>query len=121
VTTGDGYTVASLDGLGTGHGFRKIRAALGVTAFGVNAIVLPAGAETPYHFHDTQQELYFVHSGAAEMTFGDGTVHRLDAGGLARVDPATPRRLRALGDADLIFVCVGGKDGYVPRDGRLAD
>ena len=30
---------SSLDELGKGHGFRKIRAALGVEAFGVNAIV----------------------------------------------------------------------------------
>jgi mannose-6-phosphate isomerase-like protein (cupin superfamily) len=120
VTTGTGYAVASLDDLGSGPGFRKIRAALGVTAFGVNAIVLPVGAETPYHFHDTQEELYFVHSGTAEITFGDGTVHRLDAGGLARVDAATPRKLRAVGEVDLVFVCVGGKDGYVPRDGRPA-
>jgi hypothetical protein len=37
---GDGYTVASLDGVGEGYGFRKIRRELGVTEFGVNAIVL---------------------------------------------------------------------------------
>ena len=35
---GDGYTVANVDGLGEGPGFRKVRGALGVTAFGVNAI-----------------------------------------------------------------------------------
>jgi quercetin dioxygenase-like cupin family protein len=121
VIAGPGYTVASLDALGTGHGFRKIRVALGVTAFGVNAVVLPAGTETPYHVHEIQQELYFVHAGAAEITFGDGTVHRLEAGGLARVDPETPRKLRAVGNADLVFVCVGGRDGYVPRDGRPAN
>jgi mannose-6-phosphate isomerase-like protein (cupin superfamily) len=92
-----------------------------VTAFGVNAIVLPAGVESQYHVHDEQEELYFVHSGTAEISFGDGTVHRLEAGGLARVDPSTPRKLRAVGEQDLVFVCVGGKDGYVPRDGRLAD
>ena len=60
---GDGYSVASLDGLGEGYGFRKIRRELGVTEFGVNAIVLPAGWETGGHYHERQQELYFVHSG----------------------------------------------------------
>jgi hypothetical protein len=31
---GDGWAVASLDDLGEGPGSRKVRAALGVTAFG---------------------------------------------------------------------------------------
>jgi hypothetical protein len=38
--SGDGYSVSSLDALGEGPGFRKIRGPLGVTAFGINAIVL---------------------------------------------------------------------------------
>ena len=39
------YVVSSLDQLGEGYGFRKIRQGLGVTAFGINAIVLPPGYE----------------------------------------------------------------------------
>ena len=46
VITGDGYAVTSLDGIGEGPGFRKVRKSLGVTAFGVNAIVLPEGYAT---------------------------------------------------------------------------
>jgi hypothetical protein len=34
VISGDGWAVAHLDGLGAGPGLRKIRCALGVTAFG---------------------------------------------------------------------------------------
>jgi mannose-6-phosphate isomerase-like protein (cupin superfamily) len=117
ITDGPGYAVASLDSLGSGPGFRKIRSHLGVTAFGVNAIVLPEGAETRYHTHEQQEELYFVHSGTIEMTFGDGTVHTLEPGGLARVDAATPRKLRAVG-GEAVYVCAGGKDGYVGRDGK---
>ena len=49
---GDGYAVGSIDQMGDGYGFRKIRRALGVTAFGVNAIVIPPGYATPRHFHD---------------------------------------------------------------------
>jgi uncharacterized cupin superfamily protein len=120
VTTGDGYAVAMLDALGSGPGFRKIRRALGVSAFGVNAVVLPAGYESPFHAHEEQEELYFIHSGTAEIVFGDGTTHRLGPGGLARVDAATPRKLRAI-DGDMVYVCVGGKDGYVGRDGRQVD
>ena len=42
-TTGDGWAVGSLDEMGDGPGFRKVRKELGVTAFGVNAVVLPPG------------------------------------------------------------------------------
>ena len=46
VVEGDGYAVANVDELADGPGFRKVRRMLGVTAFGVNAIELPAGYET---------------------------------------------------------------------------
>jgi len=119
VTEGDGYAVANLDDLGDGPGFRKVRKGLGVTAFGVNAIVLPAGIETGFHYHDLQEELYFVHRGTIEMEFGDGSVERLTEGGMARVDAATVRKIRNPGDADAVYLCAGGKDGYIGRDGRV--
>ena len=118
VARGDGWSAAHLADLGEGPGFRKIRSALGVSAFGVNAIVIPPGIETGFHFHDTQEELYFVHRGTIEMEFGDGSVHVLHAGGLARVDASTVRRIRNSGHEDALYLCVGGKDGYVGRDGR---
>ena len=80
-----GHAFGSIDELGEGYGFRKVRAALGVTAFGVNAIVYPPGFEGFLHFHDTQDELYFVHAGQARAEV------------------------------------VGGKDGYVERDGHMVD
>jgi quercetin dioxygenase-like cupin family protein len=121
VTTGDGYAVCQLEDLGDGPGFRKVRKGLGVTAFGVNAIVMPAGIETGAHYHDEQEELYFVHRGTIEMEFGDGSVQRLGEGGLARVDAATVRRIRNTGDVDAVYLIAGGKDGYVGRDGKLAE
>ncbi len=121
VTVGEGYAVGTLDDLGSGPGFRKVRKGLGVTAFGVNAIVMPAGYESGMHFHDEQEELYFVHRGTLEIEFGDGSVHRLEEGALARVDAATVRKLRNVGEGDAIYLCAGGKDGYVGRDGRLPE
>lgn len=121
VVQGEGFAVAALDGLGEGPGFRKVRKALGVEAFGVNAIVLPAGMQTNRHFHDEQEELYFLHSGRIEIEFGDGTKHALEPGGIARVDAATTRKIRNVGNADAVYVVVGGKDGYVGRDGRMPD
>ncbi len=118
VTSGEGYAVAHLEDLGAGPGFRKVRKGLGVTAFGVNAIVLPPGVETGFHYHDLQEELYFVHRGAIEMEFGDGSVQRLHEGGMARVDAATVRKIRNVGDVDAVYLCAGGKDGYIGRDGQ---
>ena len=121
VRVGDGYAVGDLRALGDGPGFRKVRRGLGVTAFGVNAIVMPAGYESGFHFHDTQEELYFVHRGTLEMAFGDGSVERLEEGAFARVDPATLRKLRNVGSTDAVYLCAGGKDGYVGRDGRVPE
>src|SRR5436309_7574587 len=114
---GDGYAVSSLAALGDGPGFRKIRSELGVTAFGINAIVLPENYGGPRHAHERQEETYFVHSGTIEIEFGDGTKHRLGPGGLARVAASTFRRLRNVGAGDAIYVCAGGEGGYVGRDG----
>jgi uncharacterized cupin superfamily protein len=121
VRTGTGYAVGSLADLGEGPGFRKVRKGLGVTAFGVNAIVMPAGIETGFHSHETQEELYFVHRGTIEMEFGDGSVQRLEEGTFARVDAPTLRKVRNVGDVDAVYLCAGGKDGYVGRDGRAPD
>ena len=122
VTKGDGYAVANLDDLGDGPGFRKIRKELGVTAFGVNAIVLPPSYETGSHYHDEQEELYFLHSGQIVMTFGDGSSQTLDPGGLAWVDASTVRQVANPSDSEeAVYVVVGGKDGYVGRDGKLPE
>ena len=59
--------------LGEGPGFRKVRRELGVTAFGVNAIEIPPGFETGRHFHDEQEELYFVHRGRMQIRLSDDT------------------------------------------------
>jgi uncharacterized cupin superfamily protein len=121
VVEGDGYAAANIDALGDGPGFRKIRRALGVTAFGMNAIVLPAGIETGTHWHDEQEEVYFVHRGEVEFELGDGGKVKLGPGGILRVDAATKRKVRNVGADDAVYVIVGGKDGYVGRDGRAPE
>jgi quercetin dioxygenase-like cupin family protein len=121
VLEGDGFAVGSLDGLGDGYGFRKVRRELGVTAFGVNAVVLPAGYETGRHLHEEQEEMYFVHAGRVEFTFDGDTTQVLGPGGIARVDCSTVRRMKNVGDGDAVMLIVGGKDGYVGRDGRLPE
>jgi quercetin dioxygenase-like cupin family protein len=119
---GDGYALGHIDGLGEGPGFRKVRRHLGVTAFGVNVVVIPPGIEGRRHDHERQEELYFVHRGEIEMEFGDGASYLLGEGALARVDADTVRVMRTAGDSDgAVVLAVGGEGGYVGRDGRPAD
>ena len=114
------YAFGSLDELGDGYGFRKIRKPLGVEAFGVNAIVYPPRYEGPEHYHDTQDELYFVHKGRIRVDV-DGESRELGEGGLFHASATTPRRISNAGDEDAIVFVVGGKGGYVERDGHLVN
>ena len=121
VVSGDGYAVASLDDLGEGPGFRKVRRGLEVKEFGVNAIVMPEGMSSGFHYHDRQEELYFVHQGEIEIEFGDGSKHVLGPGGLARVDAPTHRKIHNVGEGEAIYVIVGAEGGYVGRDGQVPE
>jgi mannose-6-phosphate isomerase-like protein (cupin superfamily) len=115
-----GHGFGTLDEIGDGYGFRKVRPALGITAFGVNAIVYPPDFEGFLHYHDVQDELYFVHSGRARFEV-DGEVRDLGPGGLCHVESTTPRKVSNPGDDDLVLLVIGGKGGYVERDGHLVD
>jgi uncharacterized cupin superfamily protein len=116
---GEGWAGASIDDLGDGPGFRKVRQALDVTEFGVNGVVLPPGYTSRRHYHDRQQELYMVLRGEIEFDL-DGATHTLGPGGLARVDAPTVRSLRNTSETDeAVYLCVGGEGGYVGRDGQV--
>jgi mannose-6-phosphate isomerase-like protein (cupin superfamily) len=117
VQKGDGWAVAHVDALGEGPGIRKVRRELDVTAFGVNVIVMPPRYRSTTHSHEAQEEVYFVFRGELTMEFGDGAKHTLPAGGLARVDASTVRHIRNETEEETAFICFGGKDGYVGRDG----
>jgi mannose-6-phosphate isomerase-like protein (cupin superfamily) len=116
-----GHSFGTIDELGEGYGFRKVRRALGVTAFGVNAIVMPPGYLGFHHYHDTQDELYFVHSGHARFEV-ESEERILGPGGLCHVESTTPRRVSNASDSeDLVLLVIGGKGGYVERDGHMVD
>jgi mannose-6-phosphate isomerase-like protein (cupin superfamily) len=106
--------------MGEGPGFRKIRRELGVTAFGVNALIYPPGQQGFLHYHDEQDELYFVHRGRASFEV-DGDEFELGPGGVVYVESKTPRKISNQTDEDLVVLAVGGKGGYVGRDGQLVD
>jgi uncharacterized cupin superfamily protein len=123
VVRGKGWAVATdAEAIGEGYGFRKVRKVLGVTEFGVNLITIPPGFETGRHYHERQQELYFVHRGAIEMGFEDGSKHEIREGGGARVDASAVRSLRNASDSDdAQYLVIGAEGGYVGRDGKLPE
>jgi mannose-6-phosphate isomerase-like protein (cupin superfamily) len=110
----------TIDEMGDGYGFRKVRQALGVEAFGVNVIVMPRGYLGFHHYHDEQDELYFVHRGRASFEV-DGDEFELGPGGVVYVESTTPRKINNRTDEELVVLAVGGKEGYVGRDGQLVD
>ena len=114
-----GYAFGTIDELGDGV-FRKVRQELGVTAFGVNVLVIPSGIEARPHYHEEQDELYFVHAGRARFAV-PGELRELGPGGLCHVESTTPRQITSVGEDALVLLVVGAKDGYVGRDGQLAD
>lgn len=114
-----GYAFGSIDEMGDGV-FRKVRRELGVTAFGVNVLVLEPGVVARPHWHEEQDELYFVHAGRARMAL-PGEARELGPGDLCHVESTTPRQITSIGEERLVMLVVGAKDGYVGRDGRPAD
>ena len=115
------HAFGSIEELGSSYGFRKVRVPLGVTAFGVNAIVYPPSYDGFHHYHDVQDELYFVHSGSARMEV-EGEERTLGPGGLMHVESTTPRKVSNASDTDdLVLLVIGGKGGYVERDGHMVE
>ena len=100
--------------------FRKVRQELGVTAFGVNVLVLAPGTRGAAALPRGQDELYFVHAGRARFAL-PGETRELGPGGLCHVESTTPRQVTSVGDEELVLLVVGAEDGYVGRDGQPAD
>jgi mannose-6-phosphate isomerase-like protein (cupin superfamily) len=113
------YSFGTIDEMGDGV-FRKVRQELGVKAFGVNVLVLAPRVVARPHYHEEQDELYFVHAGRARFAL-PGESLELGPGGLCHVESTTPRQVTSVGDEDLVMLVVGAKGGYIGRDGALAD
>lgn len=96
---------------------RRVRTALGVTAFGVNQIHLPPGGRGSEHDESGtgQEEVYFILEGDGLMAV-DGDLVKLTPRRYVFVPPGTTRQVRA-GDRGLSFLCVGAPPGrgYEPR------
>lgn len=102
-----------------GGSFKRARAELGVTSFGMQVIDMPPNADRyPEHDHagDGQEEVYIVLSGSGEIEI-DGERHPLDPETMARVSAGTKRKVWT-GDAPLRMLVLGGTPGsaYEPPE-----
>jgi hypothetical protein len=101
-----------------GGALARVRAELGITAFGVQVVDLPPGsgdlAPEHDHRHDGQEELYLLLAGSAEVVVPDGTVG-LDPETFVRLGSEVRRRLRS-GPEGARVLMIGGVPGqaYIP-------
>ena len=51
----------------------------------------------------------------------EGETRQLREGGVFHVSATTPRKVSNPFDEDAIVLAIGGKDGYVERDGHMVD
>jgi len=116
------YTVKRIDEMEAivAGAFKRARAELGVSAFGMNVIDMPPGITDAYpehdHADDGQEEVYVTLSGSAELEV-DGEKLRLEPESMVRIAPGTMRTVRT-GDDPVRLLIVGGVPGqsYSPPE-----
>lgn len=120
MTTSDaqqGWGATSLDELE--GSFKLVRPALGLTAFGMNARVMKPGASSPMHYHELQQEVFFVHRGRVEITLDGVAWQELGEGSIVRIDAGTAHAFRNASDEPAVMLMMGGRDGVVDGDAHF--
>lgn len=93
--------------------WQALNSPLGVTTFGVNAVILDPGEQIDIEHDETSsghQEVYVVVSGRAAFRLGDAEVEAGPGDVVAVADPAETRSYRALEPGTRI-VCFGAGPG----------
>lgn len=92
--------------------WKSIRHHFGITAFGINGVTKDAGnVLIPEHDESKsgQQEVYFVHRGAVDVTL-NGETMRAGEGSVIAVEPGTSRKIEAIASPTTLL-CIGGTPG----------
>jgi quercetin dioxygenase-like cupin family protein len=91
--------------------FKPLRASLGVSAFGINQLELPADAKGPEHDHgeDGQEEVYAIIRGSGTIRV-EGEERDLHPGQFVFLAPGTARQMVA-GPDGLAWIGVGCQPG----------
>src|SRR5947209_16651809 len=108
------YTVRRIDEMEGIYGgaFKRARAELGVSSFGMQVLDLPPGLDQyPEHDHseDRQEEVYLVLRGSARMLV-DGDEIELTPDDAVRVGPGVKRKLTTGPDGARVLI-IGGVPG----------
>ena len=111
---GTSYTSLDLDGEDR---FQRLRAELGLSAFGLNLLRLRPGQGSRIHRHAHQEEAYLVLEGTLTLQVEDDT-RELGRGDLARVGPDVRRQLSNRTEEPLHVLAIGGANDHEGRDGR---
>jgi mannose-6-phosphate isomerase-like protein (cupin superfamily) len=109
-----GYAVRRIDDMEGAYGgaFKRARAELGVSSFGMQVLDLPPGLEQyPDHDHseDGQEEVYLALRGGGEIEIA-GERHRLDPDTMVRVGPGVSRKIWP-GPEGVRVLAIGGCPG----------
>ncbi len=109
------YSVKRIDEMEAVYGglFKRARAELGVTSFGLSVIDLPPNFDQyPTHDHatDGQEEVFVALSGGGEIEVGDGERVPFDGDHIVRVAAGTNRKVLP-GDGGVRMLVIGGKPG----------
>jgi mannose-6-phosphate isomerase-like protein (cupin superfamily) len=116
-----GYSIKRIDEMEAVYAgaFKRARAELGVEAFGMQVMDIPANVtQYPEHDHseDGQEEVYYAVSGSGEIEI-DGERYPLDPETMVRVGPGVNRKIWP-GDEPMRVLAVGGIPGklYEPPE-----
>ncbi len=119
------YTVKRVDEMEASFAgaFKKVRAELGVTSFGVQIIEMPPNVDQyPEHDHadSGQEEVFGVLAGSGRITIGDDEVP-LEEDVYVRVGPSERRKIYS-GPDGLKLIALGGVPGKpyeIPEASKL--
>jgi uncharacterized cupin superfamily protein len=97
--------------------FVRLRSELGVTAFGLNQMILQPGQRGRIHRHGRQEEVYLVLEGELTVSVA-GEERTLGEGELLRVGPELKRQLLNRSATRVVFLAIGGSGEHEGRDGE---
>jgi uncharacterized cupin superfamily protein len=97
--------------------FVRLRSDLGVTAFGLNQMILQPGQRGRIHRHGRQEEVYLVLEGELTVSVA-GEERTLGEGELLRVGPELKRQLLNRSATRVVFLAIGGSGEHEGRDGE---
>jgi mannose-6-phosphate isomerase-like protein (cupin superfamily) len=96
--------------------FVALRRQLGVSAFGLNQMLLRPGERGRIHRHERQEEVYLVLRGTLTLEV-EGVDQDLAEGDVVRVGPEVRRRLTNRGPDLCAIIAIGGAGEHAGRDG----